>query len=155
MSDILQLAGNVFSAFGQIKKGQAEKAAAYYNADVLNEEARQEGIKASLVADNIRRAKRLMSGKQTARYAKAGVKIGTGTTLEVLADTAAQYDRDLAINEYNKKVKQAGFLKKHPQECSSLSTNHIAFNQVFNCEWLCRKSPYAHYAIAPIWRDNY
>jgi len=104
----LAIAATAIMAYGALRNGMAQKASADYNAEVLTERAKQEGIKASIIGDKIRRAKTRMEGTQTAGYAKAGVRI-EGTPLSVLVDTATQYEEDIAVNDYNKRVAQAGY----------------------------------------------
>ena len=88
---------------GQYQQAQAQKQAAEYNARVAEmqaEAARRQGV---LEQYKIKRAKRRMLGTQRALYAKAGLSL-EGTPLEVLADTAAQYDLDLATSKYNTQI---------------------------------------------------
>lgn len=49
----------------------------------------------------IAREKGQAIGKQRALYAKAGVRLDEGSPLEVMADTASQFELDLAANRYN------------------------------------------------------
>ena len=90
-------------AYGIWKQGQAAKKSSNYNARMLRAAILQEEIRSEIIADRIRANKRRMEGIQTARYMKAGVLL-EGTPLEVLADTAAQYEEDVAINDYNKRL---------------------------------------------------
>ena len=107
MSSAVKIAGSAISALGQIREGYLQKAVADYQADWYMAQSREEGIRASILADKIKRAKYLMRGRQVAAYGKAGVRVGTGTPLEVMADTAAQYEKDLAINDFNMRVAQS------------------------------------------------
>lgn len=99
----LAIVGGSIAAYGILRQGMAKKAAAEYNARVMGEGIKETDIKASIIADKIRREKRQIRGIQMARYMRAGV-ILEGTPLEVLADTAAQYEEDIAINDYNRRL---------------------------------------------------
>lgn len=94
------------TVYGQLRQGMAAEAAGEYNAAVLEEEARQEQVRLHFLKERLRREKGKMMGAQRAGYAKAGVKL-EGTPLEVLADTAAQYEKDIAIEDYNTRVTMA------------------------------------------------
>jgi len=99
----LMAIGFGLQAFGQLRQGMASKKAASYNQALLAQAIQEEEYRAEIVANKIREEKRRTEGVQEARYAKAGVKI-EGTPLEVLADTAAHFEEDLALNEYNKRA---------------------------------------------------
>lgn len=85
-------------AYGMWKQGQAAKRASKYNKNALGASIIEEQIRSDIIADRIRAKKRRTEGIQTARYMKAGVKL-EGTPLNVLRDTAAQFEEDLLINE--------------------------------------------------------
>jgi len=99
----LAAVGIGLTAYGMLRKGMASEAAHEYNAAVLEEEARQEQIRLHFIKERIRRQKAQMMGAQRAGYAKAGVKL-EGTPLQVMADTAAQYEKDIIIEDYNTRV---------------------------------------------------
>ncbi len=92
--------GTGVSALGQYRQGQATEAAQEYNAKVS--EANAEAIKAKAAyEEDISRdkLKRLM-GTQRALYGKAGVDISSGSPLLVLADTAAQGEKEALAIRY-------------------------------------------------------
>jgi hypothetical protein len=99
----MMVAGSAVAAYGQLRQGLAEKAAHEFNAKLLAEKIKEEGIKAGAVSDKIRARKRRIRGVQTVLYMKAGIKL-EGTPLEVLADTAAEFEEDLAMVDYNKRL---------------------------------------------------
>lgn len=70
-------------AYAQYQRGQMEKQAYEYNAQVAEEESRQQQTTSE------RKYAELM-GRQRSLYGKAGVDITTGSPLLVLADTAMQ-----------------------------------------------------------------
>lgn len=100
------IAGASLMAYGYLRQGMAAKAAADYNAEVNEEQAREEGIRVGIIEDRLRRQKKQAISTQTARFLKAGVKL-EGTPLEVLADTATQFEEDIAITKYDARVNVA------------------------------------------------
>ena len=90
-------------AYGQYQQGQSAAAAAKYNALVSQRQAEAAKRTGEITKNRLERQRRLMLGKQKSLYAKAGVLM-KGSPLEVLADTASQYDIDLALNDYNTKL---------------------------------------------------
>ncbi len=92
--------GTGVSALGQIQKGKTEKAAGEYNARVS--EANAAAIEKKTVYEEEQsrdKLKRLM-GTQRALYAKAGVDITSGSPLLVLADTAAEGEKEAKMIRY-------------------------------------------------------
>ena len=87
-------------AASQVQQGIAANQQAKYNAQVAEQRA-EAARKASEIAKyQIERRKRRMLSRQKALYAKAGVTL-EGSPLEVLADTASQFELDKAISNYN------------------------------------------------------
>ena len=99
----LMIVGAAIMVYGQMRQGMAAKAAADYNATMMGRLIGEENVRASLIADRTRRQKRRMEAAQVAGYMKAGVRL-EGTPLEVLADTATQYEEDIAISDYNRRI---------------------------------------------------
>lgn len=92
--------GTGVSALGQYRQGQAAKAAGEYNARVS--EANAAAIEQKTVYEEQQsrdRLKRLM-GTQRALYAKAGVDISSKSPLLVLADTAAEGEKEARMIKY-------------------------------------------------------
>jgi hypothetical protein len=85
-SGIGAAAGGV-SAIAQYKKGQAEKAAYDYNANVALEKMKEQSETSEAKFSSL-------MGKQRSLYAKAGVDITSGSPLLVLADTAMQAEEE-------------------------------------------------------------
>lgn len=99
-------------AYGQIQQGRIASSAAQYNARVAEMEAEAVRKSAAFEAQTltqqsaiekrqIEREKSRTISAQRARYAKAGVLVGQDTPLDVMADTAAEFELDLAANRYN------------------------------------------------------
>lgn len=87
------VAGTVMQ--GVAAKREAENAAAIskYNADVANQQARGEEMRAEAEARRHERMARELQGRQIAEYGKSGVMF-RGSALTVLADTARQLELD-------------------------------------------------------------
>jgi hypothetical protein len=102
----LTVVSGLTSAYGAYSSGKAQKSAEKYNAAV----ARQEGEIARRQADiDIARKKKEATryrARQEVLYAKAGVQ-QTGSPLEVMTDTAAEFIFDEMILDYNAKVSQS------------------------------------------------
>ena len=83
--------GTVFSARAQYQAGAAEEAGREYTAQITERKAAQEELASR------EKLRKLMAG-QRALYAKAGVDISSGSPLLVLAETAAEGEKEaLAI----------------------------------------------------------
>lgn len=97
------IAGAGLQAYGFYRQGQAAKEASDYNRWALDESIMEENYRSGLIADKIRARKRRMRGAQVAAFMKAGVRL-EGTPLEVIADTAAQFEEELAMNESDRRL---------------------------------------------------
>jgi len=86
----VQAFGTIQSAMQQRQAGEAEAAAAEYNARL----AERKGIQEEEIA---RKKLKQLLGTQRALYAKAGVDLSSGSPLTVLADTAAEGEKE-ALN---------------------------------------------------------
>jgi len=99
----LAAVGIGLQAYGMYRQGQSAKKASDYNRMALDGAIMEENYRSGLIADKIRAKKRRMRGAQTTAYMKAGVRL-EGTPLEVLADTAAQFEEDLIMNESDRRL---------------------------------------------------
>ena len=119
----LIIAATAVETIGAIREGQTQSALQKYNARVAEAEAGAvkssaefeiEALKTSTAFETetlkrqsefeqtkIKRAKGQAVSTQQAAFAKAGVRLDEGSPLEVMADTAAQFELDLAANRYN------------------------------------------------------
>ncbi len=88
LASILSLATRGMEAAGSISG--AEKEAAAIKATGEQQQAQKE-----FEARKLEREKRVMAGRQRALYAKAGVDISAGSPLEVMAETAREYEADI------------------------------------------------------------
>jgi len=110
---LLTVAGTAMTMVGQYQQSQAQAQTAEHNAAVAKSQAdqyrkvgifEQEQIAAAgkLEEAKLRRQKRRMTGTQRAAYAASGVSL-EGSPLEVMADTASQFELDIAVNKYGTK----------------------------------------------------
>ena len=89
---ILMAAGTAVSAYGQYQSGQAQKAAANYNARVQEAQAIQQDMENR---ENIRRERKAGQGllsSQRQKLGASGVAIQTGSPLEILGRTAGELE---------------------------------------------------------------
>ena len=112
MAVALLVAGTALATIGALREGQQMATAEKYSARVAEAQAGAVRTSAAFESETlkkqseieqaqIRRAKQKATSTQRALYAKAGVRLEEGSPLEVMADTAAQYELDLAANRYN------------------------------------------------------
>jgi len=93
----------IMQAMGSIQKGSSMQRAEEYNATVARQQAAAIRTSADLDIYRQKREARAMKSKQEALYSKAGVQL-SGSPLEVMVDTAANYNLDQMITDYNAKV---------------------------------------------------
>jgi len=93
------VAGTAFSVYGQIQQGRAQAANLRYqaqlqehNAKVAENEAKLAAQAAQADADTIDRRRKIFIAQQEANFAARGVTIGEGSTLDVLGDSAAEFE---------------------------------------------------------------
>ena len=113
---VLSVIGTGMTLIGQAQQMQAQVDTANYNASVARENQAQtlETAKSieragKIEEDRLRRRKALTTGSQKAAYAAAGLEL-EGSPLEVMADTATEYEKDIAINKYNTATKKRQYL---------------------------------------------
>lgn len=109
---ILLAAATTVKAIGEVREGQTASSIEKYNVRVAEAQRGVVGTSAVFESETlakqseieqtrIAREKGQAIGKQRALYAKAGVRLDEGSPLEVMADTASQFELDLAANRYN------------------------------------------------------
>lgn len=116
------LVGTGMSVVGGIAQGQQQSAAykaqaqaARYNQDVALQSARAAELNAQGVersreywTEQQRRKQLQLLGKQAAGYGAAGVMM-EGSPLEIMADTAAQQEKEILVGRYNYDVEAANY----------------------------------------------
>jgi hypothetical protein len=109
----LMLAGTAVSAVGSIKAGKGAKAAADYNASIMErnakvaeKEAEQIGRIAGFQALEQEEQFKQLTDKVQMGYGKNGWMAATGTPLKRQMRNIIQFQQDMEIAKYNTKVKQ-------------------------------------------------
>lgn len=95
------VASTVVTAYGQYQQGKAQEANLKYQASLQEYNAKVAENNSILArqaaeadADTIDRQRKVALAKQAAGFAAAGVTINEGSTLDVLGDTAAEFEMD-------------------------------------------------------------
>lgn len=102
---VLAVAGTAMTAIGQIRQGQAAKAAADYNAQVANNNA--------IVAEQQSQSQAMVQGRRAmmqnggllANMAANGIEVGEGSPIDILSQSAANAEMDRQNIIYNGRVK--------------------------------------------------
>jgi hypothetical protein len=111
MAVALIIASTALATVETLRSGSQQAAGAKYNALLAEAESGAVARSAAFERETLTqqskleqartaREKSLAGSKQRALYAKAGVRL-EGSPLEVMADTAAQYELDLSTQRYN------------------------------------------------------
>lgn len=97
-------AGGIMSAFGQYKAGKQEQTAYEYNATLSGQNAA--AIRASEKLNQQLKTKQLRAdiGEQRAAYAGRGVRVDTGSPIDVMVNSLSNGYMDMAIDKYNSEV---------------------------------------------------
>ncbi len=105
----IMAAGAVISAVGAIRQGQAQKAAADYNAQIAEQNA-QIARSQALDAERVQQRETYMRlGAIRAAQGHAGGAAGEGSVLDVLGDVAAQSERERQQVIYEGELRARGF----------------------------------------------
>jgi len=94
-----------------IKKGYDQQQIAETNAATEEVNAQYAKIAAGEQAFRIRYTKRLTMGAMATGYARGGVKVGVGSSGDVLAETANQYDLDALKMEIQGRVAESAYYR--------------------------------------------
>lgn len=97
---IMSLISYGMQAYGQFSEGQKSEEAEEYNAQIAEQEAELTREKSKLNEFRSRKQLKAFTGSQRAAFAGAGVQF-TGTPLDVMQDTMANAELDIAINKFN------------------------------------------------------
>lgn len=88
LASVLKLATTGMDAYSSIAASRAQ-------AQAIEAQGAQEQAQAEFEASKLEREKKATRSRQRALYAKAGVDISAGSPLEVMADTAKEYEADI------------------------------------------------------------
>lgn len=105
----IMAAGAVISAIGAIQQGQATKAAADFNSKVNEQNAQIARQNANDQAAQAERERYLRLGAIKAAAGASGGSSGTGSVLDVLADTAAQGELEIQQIRYRGELAARGY----------------------------------------------
>ena len=106
--NIISQIGTATQGIGQIAKGFDQLKTGDFNADVLNQRAQAERQSQVLLENQKRKILRDQIGTQVATVGKSGVRL-TGSPLDVIEDSIANAEMDIAIDKYNSEVSARGF----------------------------------------------
>ena len=104
----MQALGTGMSAFGQMQAGRQQQTAMNYNAAVSEQQAQIIERSGELEAYKLKKSGESFKSSQRAMYGASGVRGTSGSALEVLADSAAMLELDLATLKYNTHVGAMG-----------------------------------------------
>ena len=91
----LTIGGTAMSAFGQIQQAQSQKAIAEANARLAEQEGEQRQQAYKEEAYKLSKERNRVIGQQRVAFGGAGVSLSSGTPLDVVANTAAEFERDI------------------------------------------------------------
>jgi len=106
----LATVGTTMTGLGLISQGMGQSELASANAEIARREAgmKQEAAKEDTL--KISREARQMAGTQAALYGSSGVSLASGSPLEVMAQSAAEYERAIHMRGYSGDVGAANSL---------------------------------------------
>lgn len=110
-ASIIGAIGGLVSGFGQMQSAGAETQMGEYNAQVYEQNAQATRQSAALNASQKRKSAEKVISSQTAIYAHSGIKM-SGSPLEVMLDSYANSEMDIAIDNYNSEVQARGYENK-------------------------------------------
>ena len=105
------LVSGAVSSFGAYQQGQAQAAAAEYNAAVSDRNATLARQQAGTEADDLERQQRRQMGSIRAAYGAAGIGLA-GSPLDVIEDTALEQATDVKRVGYTGELKAIGMEEK-------------------------------------------
>lgn len=109
MATALLIAGTLVSAYGAVRAGQAQSAAAKFNAAVATQNAQIAQNQADAAAQEKHRDLVRRLGSMQAAYGASGVTSDSGSVLDVLGDSIRQGTLDQLTAKYNGQVRAAGY----------------------------------------------
>lgn len=99
-----QIAAPFISAAGQKQQGIQEQGAYNYNAALADIQAKEIAASGEITQEELAERELSLRSTQEAMYAKAGVML-SGSALEVMLQSATDYEFDRSIARYNTAVK--------------------------------------------------
>lgn len=102
--EALSAMGGAISAYGTFESGRQQNQAWGYNAENAMIRAQNTREAEVLNQEQMQRKQNQIIGAQRAGYAGVGVRVNTGTPLDMMVDTMYQSKMDMAISKYNSDV---------------------------------------------------
>tara|TARA_R100000951_G_scaffold106025_1_gene100203 strand:+ start:1733 stop:2221 length:489 start_codon:yes stop_codon:yes gene_type:complete len=113
VSQAFMVGGTALSAFGTIKGGKGAKAAADYNASIMErnakvaeKEAEQIGRVAGWDIQENEKEFQILNDRSVMAFGKNGWMTGTGTPLKKAMANVVEFQKDMEVARYNTKVRQ-------------------------------------------------
>jgi hypothetical protein len=106
---VAEVAATAIAAYGAVRTGQQQRAAAKYNQAVAGQNAKaaqEQGAEAALQSQR-QTAQKI--GAMQANYGASGVDASTGTPLDVLTDSVRQGTLDQLTLKYDASLRGAGY----------------------------------------------
>lgn len=104
-------AGSIVSAVGQHVTRKEQAKAAFRNAAIARQQARLVEIRRDIELKRLKKAKRSFAGTQRSLFAKSGVR-SQGSPLEVMSDSASEFEMDIQITQFNADVARDALLSQ-------------------------------------------
>lgn len=111
----LTLVSGVTQAVGAYSSGKAAKKAADYNAAISRQEAEIAQQQAKIEIARTDKEKQRYLARQSSMYAKAGVEL-SGSPLLVMLDTAAEFEYEKELIDYNASIGASRAYSRAAQE---------------------------------------
>jgi hypothetical protein len=102
----LGLAGSGMGAFGSYMSGRQQRRQAEYNANLMHQRADAVGQLSARESELARERGRELKASQLAAYAKSGAVPTSGTPLVVMAEQAADMERDILERRRSRLIEQ-------------------------------------------------
>jgi len=103
---LLQLASGGMKAFGQLSERNAQAQAAERNAQIMRQQAGLVAQAGEFDVKRLQKQKSSFEGLQRVLFAKGGVSSQSGSPLAVIADSAAEFELDIASSRFNTQINQ-------------------------------------------------
>jgi hypothetical protein len=97
LGTLAAVGGTTIQALGQARQGDIAKSIADANAKLAQAEGQRRQQAGKEEAFNLSRERQQLIGRQALLYGAAGVDLSGGSPLDVMANTAAQYERDISF----------------------------------------------------------
>lgn len=117
----LSALGAATSAVGAIRQGQATAAAQDYNTKIAQQNAESARLQGNAADEALARDQRRRIGAAEAAFGAAGVDLGSGSPVDVLADMTRSAMQDRLTQKYNYKLRALGYSDQAALDQSSAS----------------------------------